>query len=153
MPLRSSGPAVRLLLSLLLIPAGTGIRVAPPRAPPRLGDIWAAAKLLSSSFQPSRTPVATAISLCAPWLDAHAFCAPSAASWPLVAIAHDDAPSEDSGRGVVGVAQAMLVELRSAAGEGAGRRVAFVQNVAVAPSHRRQGIASRLVAEVRPFGI
>jgi len=133
--------AVRLrpLLCLFLLRTGDAV----VRAPTGPTEVWSAAKLISASFAPSRSPLAVGVSLYAPWLDAHAFCAPSATDAPLIAVVRGGVDD-----GVVGVAQAMLVRLRPSTGIGDGRRVAFLQNIAVAPSCRRQGIASRLVADV-----
>lgn len=133
--------------------SGQKVITTRPRAPTGLGDIWSASQLLSSSFEPSRAPAAVAVSLCAPWLDAHAFCAPSISDSPLIAIVQREEGTGGAGAQVVGVAQAMLVDLRQNVGVGAGSRVAFVQNVAVSPAYRRQGIASRLVCEVEKLAV
>eukprot|EP00964_Phaeocystis_antarctica_P022689 scaffold12630_cov71-Phaeocystis_antarctica.AAC.7 len=98
-------------------------------------DYWAASNLLHDTFGGNTAYYWT--TLRAPALNANIFFSPSESICALAA------PSD--GAEPLGVVQLLLVELRKEAGSGAGKTVAFVQSVAVPPTSRRQGVATRLV--------
>ena len=98
-------------------------------------DYWAASNLLHDSFGGQTAYYWT--TLRAPALNANVFFSPSESICALAAPSDGAAP--------LGVVQLLLVELRKEAGSGAGKTVAFVQSVAVPPTSRRQGVATRLV--------
>mmetsp|Transcript_73819 Transcript_73819/g.123321 ORF Transcript_73819/g.123321 Transcript_73819/m.123321 type:complete len:527 (-) Transcript_73819:305-1885(-) len=113
-----------------------------PRLTAGPAEIWAAAELLHQTFGGSQ--IRHAVSLQAPFLDANVFFAPYLNPAPLIAVM----PGNEEQEGLLdGAAQVVLARLRAAAGaEQAGRSVAFLQSVVVAPSRRRCGVATKLVS-------
>ena len=99
------------------------------------GDDWAASQLLNECFDGS--PFFYYSSLRAPGLNANVFFRPVKAPVVMVAVQSDGK--------IVGVAQVMQARLTDRTGVGAGRVVAYLQSVAVAPGLRRRGIGLQLV--------
>lgn len=97
-------------------------------------EYWTAASLLNDVFDGATFYYYS--SLRAPSLNANVFFNPIESH---CALARDEAGS------TCGVAQLLLADLRPEVGSDAGKRVAFVQSVAVPQAVRRRGIATRLV--------
>ena len=99
-------------------------------------DYWTAASLLNKEPTFGSSTFYYYSSLRAPSLNANVFFNPIES---YCALARDEAAT------VCGVAQLLLVDLRPEVGREAGKKVAFVQSVAVPQAMRRRGIATRLV--------
>ena len=107
-----------------------------------LADTWAAADLLRQTFG-GAVPFYLA-SLAAPAISSNVFFTPVAGTSPQICVAVDEAAG--AGGRIDGVAQLVLADLRSEASDAAsGRRVAFVQSVAVSPTMRRRGLGTAMV--------